>query len=166
MPQTLMALFALACATYYSWTRQRAIVEDQIKLVQNEVEMIAASVAVDRLEEISSKSFDQSTVGDSVLSSSSGLTASGSFGMEAGDQNDIDDYHNGADTLARKAGTATLAYRVFTTVTYAQESSPETTSSSPTKVKTVTATVTSLNVKVPSAVTMKRSFTCGAECAW
>lgn len=166
MPQTLLALFALACATYYSWTRQRVIMEDQIRLVQNEVEMVAASVAVDRLEEISSKSFDQATVGEVVLASSSSLTGSSSFGKESGSHNDIDDYHNGADTLARKAGTSTLSFRVYTTVNYANEASPETSSTTPTKVKTVTATVTSLTVKVPSAITMKRSFTCGAECSW
>jgi hypothetical protein len=166
MPQTLMALFALGCATYYSWTRQRAIVEDQIRLVQNEVEMIAASVAVDRLEEISGKSFDHATAGGAVLSSSTSLTAAASFGKEAGGFDDVDDYHNGADTLARKAGTSTLPFRVYTTVSYANEASPETAATSRTKVKTVTATVTSLTVKVPASVVMKRSFTCGAQCSW
>lgn len=166
MPQTILAVLALMCATYYANTRQRAIVEDQVRMIQNEVELIGASVAIDRLEEISSKSFDQATVGDVTLTSSNLLTGSGSFGKEAGDNNDIDDFHNGVDTLMRVAGTSTLRFRVASTVAYGNENAPETVSATRTKVKTVTATVTSLDVTVPAAIVLKRSFTCGAECAW
>jgi len=166
MPQTLLALFALVCATYYTSTQQRSIVDDQVRLIHNEVELIGASVAVDRLEEVSSKAFDQKTVGNATLTSASQLTAAASFGKEAGDNNDIDDFHNGADTLARKAGTSTLRFRVITTVAYGAESSPETASTTQTKVKTVTATVTSLDVTVATGVTLKRSFTCGTSCNW
>jgi len=166
MPQTLLALFALVCATYYTSTRQRVIVDDQVRLIYNEVELIGASVAVDRLEEISSKEFDQATIGSPTLTAASQLTATASFGKEAGDNNDIDDFQNGVDTLLRKAGTATLRFRVQTTVAYGAETSPETVSTASTKVKTVTATVRSLDVVVPSSVTLKRSFTCGSDCAW
>lgn len=168
MPQTILALFALVCATYYASTRQRVIVEDQLRLIWNEIELIEASVAVDRLEEVSSKEFDHATVGSVTLTSASSLTAVGNLGWagEAGLEDDVDDFHNVADTLTRKAGDGTLRFRVMTTVTYGLESAPETPATSPTKVKTVTATVTSIDVAVPGTVTMKRSFTCGAECNW
>lgn len=168
MPQTLLALFALACATYYTTTRQRTIVEDQIRLVENEVELIGASVAVDRLEEISGMNFDQNTVGDVRLTAASALTPVNGLGKigEPADNNDIDDFHAAADTLVRIAGGSTLRFRVYTTVAYGLEASPETASTTPTKVKTVTATVQSLDVKVPGTVMLRRSFTCGAECSW
>ncbi len=106
VPQTLLAIFALACASYYAMTRQTLIVQDELRLVQNEVELVGASVAVDRLELISGESFDQNTIGDVTLTSPSQLTPVNQLGKasEAGDNDDIDDYNAAADTSTASPG--------------------------------------------------------------
>lgn len=168
MPQTTLALLALACATLFSVKRDQEIAEGHRTLVRNEVSMLATSVATDQIETISAKAFDEATFGDRRTTSSSQLTPTASFGKgnDAGDYNDVDDYHLSIDTVARRAGSGTLLFRVSTRVAYAEPNALFTEAAGVTKVKKATAYVESITVPLGSQTVLAQSFVCGSACTW
>lgn len=59
MPQTLLALLALALAGLLTFNQQRLTVRSQTNMVSNEVELAAAGLASEVMEFIGARSFDE-----------------------------------------------------------------------------------------------------------
>jgi hypothetical protein len=91
MPQTLLALLALALASLLTFNQQRLTVRSQQGMVGNEIELAAAGLASEVLELIGARSFDEETTPERIAAASgvipyspSGFSDASSFGVAGG----------------------------------------------------------------------------------
>ena len=166
MPQAMLATLALLLGALYSMQRQRAIFDGQMRMVENEMEMLATSVAKDRLELIGTMSFDHATRDALRLSAPSQLTAVANFRNENAEVDDLDDFHRSADTLLRVVGGQTFKFRATARVAYVSEANGVTPSITQTRTKQVTVWVRGLTIAPDDSVRLQQTFTCGSACNW
>lgn len=180
MPQTLLALLALAVATLFATQHQRYAVSSHLNTVRGELAVQSTAVAEDVLNMIGSMAFDEATAAADAppLTSPSQLTGPADFGPGEGQPDDIDDFHGSvADeykvrTLQRvdpetgQITTSTLHFEVSVAVTYASEIDLETPQTAKSKVKKAVVTVYSKDIGRPDTVRLARSFVCGSKCDW
>lgn len=67
MPQTLMAILAMMTVTLASVHQQRTLVETRRAMLDDEMEVMASGIALQALEYIGTKAFDQATVSGVVV---------------------------------------------------------------------------------------------------
>lgn len=156
MPQTLLALLALALAGLLTFNQQRLTVRSQTNMVSDEVELAAAGLASEVMEFISARSFDERTtppkIADaygSVPDDPNQFSESTSFGysgecdllLPANTPNcdDVDDLANRdwAPVEVTLAHGRTLGFEVKTDVYYVDSPSSMTPSSTKTRHKRV-----------------------------
>lgn len=166
MPQAMLATLALLLGTLYAMQRQRAIFDGQMRMVVNEMEMLATSVAKDRLELIGTLAFDHATRDAGRITAASQLTPAASFRNENADVDDLDDFHASADTLRRVVGGQTFEFRATARVLYVSESDGATPSNTQTRTKQVTVWVRGLTIAPQDSVRLQQTFTCGSACNW
>ncbi len=169
MPQTLLAFGAVMMATFFSFQQHRSVLETRMMMIRNEVETAATAVAVDRLEEIGAMAYDDATKADVRIYSSATLTSSATFTDDAPPIDDIDDFHGSSVLRFRVTTGDTLWYGVESSITYADEATPDEPIVDPTirtKFKKATVTVYSLNVAHIDTIRISQSFSCGSKCAW
>jgi hypothetical protein len=120
-----------------------ALLENSTSELENKVVLTAFALADDLIEEMKSKSFDETT-GQFPTSNPASLTPAGSLGPEAGEVygsfNDIDDY-NGFTKIV--SAPHAEDYEVTCEVVYVQENYPDIQSSSQTFYKKATVWVSS-----------------------
>ena len=180
MPQTLLALLALAVATLFATQQQRYAVNSQLNKVRGELAVQSTAVAEDVLNMIGSMAFDEATADQDAapLTSSYQLTRTDDFGPGEGQPNDIDDFHESiADEYKVRSiqrvdpetGAVTvtpLYFEVDVRITYADEEDLDTSQSAKSKVKKAVVTVYSTDISNPDTVQLARSFVCGSKCDW
>lgn len=169
MQQTLLALLALLLVMLLSVQQQRRTAEQHLAIVRNEVGVMATSIAIDRLEEVSALAFDENTRFDATLAAASALTPTGQFGAgQDTPSDDIDDMHEVVVDTARAVGGDTLHFRVYTRVAYADPDDPDTETASRGKFKRVSVRVHNLNLAPAfvDTVRLAQSVACGSACAW
>lgn len=157
MQQTILALGALLIIMMTAINHQRSTFLIQKNAYVREIESAAEDVVKKRLEILlNSRSFDESTTGGiiSLPSNTSGLTAAGSLGNEAGEVgptlpldedfgtfNDVDDVHNYQHTVWHVISTDTFRFQLSYSVQYLDASNNP--SMSPTFAKEISATAVS-----------------------
>lgn len=180
MPQTLLALLALAVATLFATQQQRYAVNSHLTQMRGELAVQSTAVAEDVLNMIGSMAFDEATVDQDAapLTLSYQLTNVADFGPGEGQPNDIDDFHESISdeykvrTIQRvdpETGATvsnTLYFDVDVKVTYADENDLDTPQTAKSKVKKVVVTVFSKDISHPDTVQLARSFVCGSKCDW
>lgn len=118
MPQTALALLALMLATLMSVTMQRRVVDGQREMLANEMEVMATGVALQAMETIRTRAFDQAVVNNTHADLSAFTYSSDSDHFSTGRAcrvfetgsdvcDDIDDFH--------KMKTATRAFDMLGT---------------------------------------------------
>ena len=165
MSQTMLGILALMLATMFAVQQQRHAAHTRMGMIRTEIGTQSTGVAVDRLEEIGSKAFDEATIGNVSYTTSDSLTAVSAFKLDA-PGNDIDDFHGVTIDTFRVATSDTLWFRVQSTISYASETSPDQVVSGPTKVKKATVKVYNLTVPAPDTITLSQSYACGSRCNW
>ena len=166
MIQTLMALLAMMLAILLTFNQQQSILNVERAMVRQELSAQATSVAVDRLEEIGAMPFDRYTVGETRVTSASGLTAAADFRV-AVPPGDLDDFHTADVVQSRLMWSDTLRFKVLSYVSYADEANPAVeVSGVRTKFKKVRVVVYSLDQENPDTVRLAQSFACGSLCDW
>ncbi len=172
MQQTMMAILALVVVSMLVLSHQSRIVHGRVKVIQNEIAMIATGVAVDRLEEIGVLAFDQATR-DTTATSVGALTPRGNFRFDLmGD--DIDDLDGVAIDTVRIVNGHPIRFGVMTNVFYADESDPDKVAYGATTrtkfkkvvVKVISHEATADMIRLPDTIRVSRSFSCGSRCAW
>ena len=165
MQQTMLAILAMMLVGMYALNQNQRIARMKMNMIQNEVATIATSVGMDRLEHIGTKAYDQATK-DANITLTSQLTDSAFPEDAQGD--DIDDFDKASRLDTIKLGEHALQFKVYTTVSYAQESDPneEVTGTMKTKYKRARASVHSLTVPLPDSIVVYRSYACGGRCDW
>lgn len=165
MTQTMLAILAITLATLFAMQQHRNVAHMQMKMIRDDIGVQATGVAVDRLDEIGAKAFDQNTIGDEKADHPDSLTAGPPFAVDQ-QSNDIDDFHNVAADTFRVHGTDTLFFRIESYVTYALDNEPGTPTTGPTKVKKVSVKAYSLDIPGPDTIRLSQSFACGSRCTW
>lgn len=165
MPQTMLAILAMALATLVSVNQLRNSARTRMNMIRHEISSQATGVAVDRLDEIASMEFDENTIGGTLLTSAAELTAGPPFAPDT-PANDIDDFHAVTIDTFRVAGEHKLYFRVESAVTYADESNPNVPVAGPTKMKKATVRVYSLTIPNPDTLRISQTFACGSSCTW
>jgi hypothetical protein len=91
MPQTVLALFALALATMFSLNQREVTTRAQLSMIRNEVSMVGTGVAAQVFDHIGSFPYD----GNGSVIRLTQLTPTGQFGGVASweEARDIDDFH-------------------------------------------------------------------------
>ena len=164
MPQTILAILAMAVASLLALQHHRHIAHQQLKLVRTEIALQATGVAEDVLNEVGALAFDQAVV-DEPISNASQLTGGPPFAPDKqGD--DIDDFHQLSEIRHRLIGSDSLNFRANVSVTYADHDKVDQPMQGPTKVKKVTVRVYSLDIGSPDTVVVSRPFSCGTRCSW
>lgn len=165
MPQTLLALLALALAGLLTFNQQRLTVRSQTNMVTNEIELAAAGLASEAMEFIGARSFDERSTPEriadadgNVPDSPSAFTNSSSFGttgdcdyLQPSDTpacDDIDDLANRdwTPTEVTLAHGRTLEFDIKTDVYYVDSPSSMTPSATKTRHKRV-----DMNLRSPYA---------------
>lgn len=168
MTQTLLALLALSLAMLMVFNQQRDMLHIQSKILRNEVATQATAVAVDRLEEIGSMAYDESTKGGTTITAATQLTLKADFTTDA-PVDDVDDFDDVSVERTRPTWVDTLRFRVESRVSYAEALDPGqevATSTTRTKFKKVSVAVYALDLPRPDTIRIAQSFSCGSRCNW
>lgn len=165
MPQTILALLGLMLISQFTLRQQHDIIQDHLEMIRTEVGTMAAAVATERLERITSMAFDSATSGSLVLTSPSALTSRDLFRSDA-PSDDVDDFDGVSVIVVRDAARDTLSFDVSSTVSYADELNPNHLVPTQTKFKRVVVTVTSRSVAFADSVKLVRLVSCGSACDW
>lgn len=91
MPQTVLALFALAMATMFSLNQRELTTRAQLNMMKNEVAVVATGIASEAFDHIGSLPFD----GNGAVVRLTQLTVASQFGGVDtwDDATDMDDFH-------------------------------------------------------------------------
>lgn len=139
--QTMLGLGALILLSTSVLTVNKNSLLNGFILQQTEMGLYAVTVAVSRIEDATSKAFDEKTIED-VVSSPSNLTAPSSLGKETGelmkDIDDFDDYQGLIDTINVYG---TDSFRIESVVSYVDTTNLNTPVSTPTFHKMIRVTV-------------------------
>jgi hypothetical protein len=170
MPQSMTGILAMIIFTLFAVQQQEKIFLTQNSMVRQAISGMLNGAAVERMDEIGSKAFDQAISDNEILTSTGELSATSVFGPGSDHtaEDDLDDFHAATDTLYRGIGADSLAFVVYSEVTYAQESNPEldAVSGTRTKYKKVVVTARSLTMPELPEIEVQRSFSCGSACQW
>lgn len=168
MTQTIFAIVALIILSLYIYSERRNAVQTQTIMVEQAINAIGNGVAVSRLNEIQSYSYDQATE-DTYIDYASQLTQTALFGPgQDAENDDIDDFHGAVKDLYRVVGTDTLTFRAESYVAYADETDPSKSAASgtQTKFKQVTVKVYNLNIADADTVLLSQTISCKNACNW
>ena len=141
--QSMLTIAAMILLAIISLRFNSAVTETSNAETNNKVYLTAFSLADNLIEEIKSKSFDQTTVNFPTTNPAS-LTPSDSLGPDSGEvypyYNDIDDYNGFQDTITAPYFET---YYVSCSVQYVSANDPDEVSSTQTFYKKVSVTVSS-----------------------
>lgn len=173
MSQTIFALLALMIATSLSFNQDRAMMQVRGDMIDSEMEVMASGVALQVMEYIGRKAFDDQTAGGSKVTSLGALTGVGGFGVDGQcdvvapvettypyrDCDDLDDFHQmEMERVPFILESDTVFFEVTTKVHYVNVDGNETTS--PTFDKKVVVYVQHTGPKkyFKSSVVLSRTF--------
>ncbi|MEM9997849.1 MAG: hypothetical protein AAF809_09120 [Bacteroidota bacterium] len=163
MPQTLLALLALALTGTLSLNQQRSLIATDDDMLDAEIEMMAAGVALHTMEVLAAKAFDERSTPSEVHhygmpADASSFSPAGEFGRSAGCPlaepwtdtgcDDLDDAHSLINGIAvwqpvpfELRNGQTVPFEVAVTVQYVHESAFDLPVAGPTDHKLVTVRV-------------------------
>jgi hypothetical protein len=162
--QVLLAFFLFSIIMI---TQHRASLQAEVRLINQAVSVLAEGVAVERLEEVASKGFDQATVDNISITSPGSLTSPSKFGPlqdRAGD--DVDDFDATQVIISRGTQAGTLDFTVATEVYYVQDPTTDEKATEPRKYKMVRVTVTTDNMDFPNTIELSQVISCKSACQW
>lgn len=174
MPQTLLALLSVMLVSLFSYNQQRNVLSMRANMLRDEVALQATAVAVDRLDEIGAKAFDEATRSDAVSASNQlsamlsvyeGEQVSPGFASDS-PSDDIDDFDNVTVYDSRSTWLDSLDFKVHTEVTYVSEADRQTEVSYQTRFKKVTAQVYSMDYALADTFYLSQVYNCGTLCNW
>jgi|GEM_PF-1893953 len=179
MPQTMLAMLALATMTLFAMRQHERAIHLQREVIRNEVATQMMAVAVDHLEEIGRQAFDEATLNGAKVTSKAMLTPVSEFPLRKDTpSNDIDDFHDDTTKTFRVSNGLELWFDVVTRVTYADPENPDVSVTGPTKVKKATVKVYAhtrdpdltkpdpkwIGISIPDTVILSQSYACGSRC--
>ena len=147
MRQTMMGLLALMAAMLISLNVQRASLSAKLDVIDNEMETLAGGLALEVLDYIGSKPFDEQTKDGQEVEDPDALTPQPfSTGQSYTDADDLDDFH-AMDTLTLTE--FDFDFEIDVVVYYVDEDDPEQAATGQTFAKRVEITVSQANLRQP-----------------
>ncbi len=164
MPQTLIAVIAMAMASLVSFQQHRSVLEQRMNSIRGSLAVRSTAVATDKLEEIGAKAFDQATVTGAIASSA--LLNPITEVSIASVLDDVNDYHGLIQDEKREVNGVESSFEVRTLVAYVSEMDGQTTVGYPTRLKKVTVKVVPDGLARPDTIRISEVLSCGVRCAW
>jgi hypothetical protein len=168
MTQTIFAIIALIILSLFVYSERRSNIQTQTIMIEQAVGAIGSGVAVSRLNEIRTYSYDQATE-ETYIDYASQLTQPALFGPgQDAENDDIDDFDGAVTDIYRVVGTDTLTFRAESFVAYADEGNPSqlAPTGTRTKFKQVTVKVYNLNIADPDTLLLSQTISCKNACNW
>lgn len=141
--QSILAMGALILLALLSFNFNSAVLQNSTADVENKVAMTAISLGDDLIEEMKSRSFDQTTV-EFPTSNPASLTPVDSLGPETGEVypnfNDVDDFNGYVQHVSTPFAED---YHISCLVQYVDPNNPDNVSSTQTFFKKATVSITS-----------------------
>ncbi len=145
--QILLVMGGLVLFSLLAINVNRSIINSDMQTSNSEYVVTATSLGQSVINKISTKAFDQGTVGNPTYNANL-LTAANALGPEAGEipstYNDVDDYNNytEADSTPR-AG----VYNILVTVNYVDDNNPNTILSTTSRTKRIQVAISNQFMK-------------------
>lgn len=149
MRQTMMGLMALMAAMLLSLNVQRASLSAQMRVIDSEMETLAAGVALEVLDYAGSKPFDAATAEGPVADRSQLTPAPFPTGKSYAEAIDLDDFHG---ILPYTISDFDFDFEIGIEVVYVEEDDPEQEAASQTFAKRITVTVENPHLDQPVSV--------------
>ncbi len=165
MPQSLVAVIAMALASLVSFQQHRSVLQQRMNAIRGNLAVGATAVATDKLDEIGSKAFDESTVAGPITSITQLKPIVGSGSLPAV-MNDISDFHRLTQTETRRTNDLESSYRVDTNVYYVSEADGATKVGYSSRLKMVTVTVVPEGIVRPDTIRVSEVLSCADSCRW
>ena len=174
MTQTMLATLAIVIAGSLAMQQHTNRVHAEQAIMRKEISTQMLAVAIDRLEEIGQMAYDEATFGNTRIYDANSLTAPNSFNDDF-QGNDVDDFDGVSMDTFRVSNNQYVWFELETTVTYANETTPDVSVGSRTKMKKATVRIwpkdtLGINMpgklQVPDTVKLSQSFACGSWCDW
>ncbi len=165
MPQSLVAVIAMALASLVSFQQHRSVLQQRMNAIRGNLAVSATAVATDKLDEIGSKAFDESTVAGPI-SSIMELKPIVASEMLPSVLNDISDFHGLVQTETRKTNDLESSFRVETSVSYVSEVDGATKVAYSSRLKMVTVTVVAEGLARPDTIRVSEVLSCADSCRW
>ncbi|WP_456424711.1 hypothetical protein [Rhodocaloribacter sp.] len=157
MSQTLLALVALLITMQISLVNQRSILNARVTMVDNELETIATGAALDILDYIGTKPFDEATATGFVSDAEDLTPLPFPTGGTYEEAEDIDDF-NGIQTYVYDTDIDDISFSAEIEVRYVDEDDITQVSVTPTFSKEVVLTITHPNLEQPIVLNRVYSY--------
>ncbi|WP_457651833.1 hypothetical protein [Rhodocaloribacter sp.] len=157
MSQTLLALVALLITMQISLVNQRSILNARVTMVDNELETIATGAALDILDYIGTKPFDEATATGFVSDAEDLTPLPFPTGGTYEEAEDIDDF-NGIQTYVYDTDIDDVGFSAEIEVRYVDEDDITQVSVTPTFSKEVVLTITHPNLEQPVVLNRVYSY--------
>jgi hypothetical protein len=157
MSQTLLALVALLITMQISLVNQRSILNARVTMVDNELETIATGAALDILDYIGTKPFDEATATGFVSDAEDLTPLPFPTGGAYEEAEDIDDF-NGIQTYVYDTDFDDMSFSAEIEVRYVDEDDITQVSVTPTFSKEVVLTITHPNLEQPIVLNRVYSY--------
>lgn len=184
MPQSLLAIAAIAIITFLTLHQKRHAILTQTEKVGIEITTMATQVGVDRLNEMRRLAFDEASKGErnaslEELSNLLPLSSDPEYLFDSFPErhdahsslpdvafDDLDDFDAVTYIVSKTARLDTVQFRIDSVVGYMQDTDSGTASAVPTGLKQVVIRVTALGVRPEASVTLSQLYSCGTRCVW
>ncbi len=168
MPQSLVAVVAMALASLVAFQQHRSVLEQRMNAVRSALSVGATAVASDKLEEVGAKAFDEATrLGtiDNVADLTDFVSGAGQL-AESAAFDDIDDFDGIVTSEIRTVKGKDLVFTARTEVSYVSDVDGQSEVGYPTKLKKVTVFVVPAEITVPDTIRVSEIIACGERCRW
>lgn len=165
MPQSLVAVIAMALASLVSFQQHRSVLQQRMNAIRGNLAVSATAVATDKLDEIGSKAFDESTVAGPITSIMD-LKPIVASEMLPAVLNDVSDFHGLWQTETRRTNDLESSFRVETSVSYVSEVDGATKVAYSSRLKMVTVTVVPEGLVRPDTIRVSEVLSCADRCRW
>jgi len=116
--QTILTIGALGLLTFAVFNMNRGLAESDISLSQNRYRLEALSMITSHIEQATLYFFDEASTDTTVSKTLSSFTDAGSFGFDADDNNEIDDFDDYHGLILNETGRSGVNYQVRFSLDY------------------------------------------------
>ncbi len=158
----------MALASMVTFQQHRSVLTQRMISIRSQITVEATAAATDRMEEITSRAFDEAVLTSAINSQvllTSFVSGAGQLG-ESADMNDVDDYDGAVAEDVRTTNGKTLRFRTRARVSYVSETDGQTPVGYMTRLKKVWVESVPLDVTPADTIRVSEVVACGDRCQW
>ena len=157
----------MAIATLFAFQQHRGVLTARLNMIKADMEVRTTAVVVDKVEEITSRAFDDATVyGPTADRTRLTPLQTGVASLEGSALNDMDDYNALPQIETRAVNGIEIQFGTRAEVYYVSELDGDTRSSVPTRLKKVIVKAYPIGMVSADTAYVSQVVSCGKNCAW